>query len=102
MAPKNFPSQKEEQLYQLHHNDHLLVLPNIWDPLGAMMLESLGYKAVATASASIAFSNGYADGEKISFEDLLFILKKIVKSVKISVTADIESGYAENLSLIHI
>ncbi len=43
----------------LHHNDKILVLPNIWDPLGAVLLESLGYAAVATASASIAFSNGY-------------------------------------------
>ncbi len=81
----------------LHHNNKILVLPNVWDPLGARLLESLGYKAVATASASIAFSNGYADGEIISFKELLPILKKIVGSVKIPVTADIESGYASNI-----
>ncbi len=93
---KNIQIKKEKQLHQLHHNGQLLVLPNIWDPLGAMMLESLDYPAVATASASIAFSNGYHDGEKIPFNDLLFILQKIVKSVKIPVTADVESGYAKN------
>jgi 2-methylisocitrate lyase-like PEP mutase family enzyme len=84
----------------LHHNDKILVLPNIWDPLGAVLLESLGYAAVATASASVAFSNGYADGENISFKDLLVILKKIVRSVKIPVTADIESGYAANIAML--
>lgn len=62
----------------LHHNDKILVLPNIWDPLGAVLLESLDYAAVATASASVAFSNGHADGENIAFKDLLVILKKIV------------------------
>ncbi len=87
-------SPKEKQLHALHHNDRLLVLPNIWDPLGARLLESMRYGAVATASASIAFSNGYPDGEKIPFKDLLFILKNIVKSVQIPVSADIESGYA--------
>ena len=92
--------EKGNQLKQLHHNDKLLILPNIWDSLGAIMLESLGYPAVATASASIAFSNGYPDGEKISFNDLLFVLQKIVQSVKIPVTADIESGYAENNSIL--
>jgi 2-methylisocitrate lyase-like PEP mutase family enzyme len=81
---------------QLHHNGRLLVLPNIWDPLGALLLESLGYPAVATASAAIAFANGYPDGEKIPFDDLLPILQKIVRCVKIPVTADVESGYAEN------
>jgi 2-methylisocitrate lyase-like PEP mutase family enzyme len=60
-----------------------------------MLLESLGYPAVATASASIALSNGYADGEKIPFEEVLIILRKIVNSVKIPVSADIESGYAK-------
>lgn len=96
MLSENRLIEKEKQFYQLHHNDKLLVLPNIWDPLGAMLLEDLGYKAVATASASMALSNGYEDGEKIPFDDLLFLLKKIVKSVKIPVTADVESGFAEN------
>jgi 2-methylisocitrate lyase-like PEP mutase family enzyme len=56
----------------------------------------LGYAAVATASASIAVSNDYPDGEKIPFKELLHILRKIVNSVTIPVTADIESGYAKN------
>ncbi|MCO5948584.1 isocitrate lyase/PEP mutase family protein [Mucilaginibacter flavidus] len=92
--------EKGNLLKQLHHNGKLLILPNIWDSLGAILLENLGYPAVATASASIAFSNGYPDGEKIPFNDLLFVLQKIAQSVKIPVTADIESGYAENNSIL--
>ena len=100
MPANNIQFEKQKQLYQLHHNGQLLVLPNIWDPLGALMLESIGYKAVATASASIAFSNGYDDGQKISFNDLLLILERIVRSVKVPVTADIESGYAKDNSIL--
>jgi 2-methylisocitrate lyase-like PEP mutase family enzyme len=96
MPPENPQSQKEKIFYQLHHSDKLLVLPNIWNPLGAMLLEDLEYKAVATASASIALANGYQDGEKLPFNDLLLILGKIVKSVNIPVTADVESGYAKS------
>lgn len=93
----NTKTQKEkaEDLFKLHHSGKLLVLPNIWEPLGAELLESLGYPAIATASASIAFTNGYDDGENIPFGDLLKILKKIAGSVDIPVTVDIESGYAE-------
>ncbi|HXS56256.1 MAG TPA: isocitrate lyase/phosphoenolpyruvate mutase family protein [Hanamia sp.] len=96
MITNPIQTEKENQLHELHHNGTILVLPNIWDPLGAILLESLGYKAIATASASIAYSNGYQDGENIPFNDVLIILQKIVKSVKIPVTADIESGYAIN------
>ena len=96
----NIQPDKGNLLNALHHNGKILVLPNIWDPFGAVLLESLGYSAVATASASIAFSNGYADGENIPFKELLEILRKIVSSVKIPVTADIESGYATNMSML--
>ena len=79
---------------QLHHSGQLLVLPNVWNPLSALLLENLGYRAVATASASIALTNGYYDGQKIPLKEVLSNLKRIVESVNIPVSADIESGYA--------
>jgi 2-methylisocitrate lyase-like PEP mutase family enzyme len=88
--------EKAKQFYNLHHSGRLLILPNIWDCLGANLLESLKYPAVATASASVAFTNGYDDGQRISYDSVLGILKKIVSSVNIPVSADIESGFAEN------
>ena len=87
--------EKAKLFYKLHHSKDLLVLPNIWDCLGAKLLENLGYPAIATASASISFTNGYNDGENIPFSDLLAILKTIAASVNVPVTADIESGFAE-------
>jgi len=88
--------EKAKQFYNLHHSGKLLILPNIWDCLGANLLESLKYPAIATASASVAFTNGYDDGQRISFKTVLDILKKITGSVSIPVSADIESGFAEN------
>lgn len=81
-------------LHSLHHNGEMLVLPNIWDPLGAALLQDLGYPAVATASASMAYTNGYEDGENIPFGELLHLLTKIAASVNIPVTADIECGFS--------
>ena len=88
--------EKAKQFYNLHHSGKLLILPNIWDCLGANLLESLHYPAIATASASVAFTNGYDDGQRISFDSVLALLKKIVSSVSIPVSADIESGFAGN------
>ncbi|HEY0434968.1 MAG TPA: isocitrate lyase/phosphoenolpyruvate mutase family protein [Chitinophagaceae bacterium] len=88
--------KKVETLRRLHYREELLVLPNIWDPIGALLLEDLGFPCVATASAAIAYSNGMDDGEHISFDELLAILRRITDSVSIPVTADIETGFADN------
>ena len=85
---------KAEHFKKLHQGSEILILPNIWDSLGAALLESLGYPAVATASASVALTNGYEDGEHIPFREVLIRLETITDSVKVPVTADIESGYA--------
>jgi 2-methylisocitrate lyase-like PEP mutase family enzyme len=87
---------KAEQLKALHHQKKMLVLPNIWDPLGAALLEDLGYQAIATASAPVAFTSGFDDGQKIPFSEVLGKLERIVDKVDIPVTADIESGYAND------
>jgi len=96
----NTQRKKTEQFLALHKQEKLLVLPNIWNPIGARILETKAFPAAATASAAISSSLGYRDGEKIKFSTHLDIIKRIVDSVKIPVTADIESGYA--VDLIHL
>src|SRR5215831_18239921 len=93
--PDSKQQEKAKRFYDLHHSGKLLILPNIWDCLGANLLESLHYPAIATASASVAFTNGYDDGERISFDTVLIILKKITGSVSVPVSADVESGFAD-------
>ena len=88
--------EKAKRFYDLHHSGKLLILPNVWDCLGANLLESLHYPAIATASASVAFTNGFDDGQRISFDSVLAILKRITGSVSVPVSADIESGFADN------
>lgn len=87
-------SEKADLLKKLHHSGKMLVLPNIWDAAGAVLLEKLGYPAVATASAAIAAAHGYEDGERIPFDLLVAIVAQIVKSVNVPVTVDMEAGYA--------
>jgi 2-methylisocitrate lyase-like PEP mutase family enzyme len=95
---RNSSQQKENalQFRQLHHGDKVLMLPNIWDSLGASLLAHLGYSAIATASASVAYSRGYHDGEKIPFNEVIELFQKITTGIDIPVSADIEGGYADN------
>ena len=87
--------QKAERLRALSQGGRILVLPNIWDPGGARMLESLGYPAVATASASVAYSLGYDDGQRITLDAMLDVVRRVAASVNVPVTADMEWGFAE-------
>ena len=93
----NKPSQikKAEKLLALHHDPKLLILPNIWEPLGARLIASLGFPAVATASAAIAFSQCQNDGEEMTFFEMLRIVELIAEAVDVPVTADMERGYGE-------
>lgn len=93
MAEITSQAAKARRLEELHHGE-MLVLPNIWDPLGALLMQQLGFEAVATASASVAFTHGFDDGENMPFVQVLEVLSSIAASVSLPVTADIESGYA--------
>jgi 2-methylisocitrate lyase-like PEP mutase family enzyme len=86
-------SQKAAQLRNLHHGPRILVLPNAWDVASARILEELGYPAVATTSAGIAFALGYPDGQRISRIEMLDVVARIAHAVRVPVTADMEAGY---------
>lgn len=86
---------KAQTLLSLHHNGKLLILPNVWNPIGARMLEAKGFPAVATASAAIAESLGYCDGEQLKLDTILDMVARIVRSVNLPVTADFEAGYSD-------
>jgi 2-methylisocitrate lyase-like PEP mutase family enzyme len=94
--------KKAEVLLSLHTNGNLLVLPNVWNPLGARILEKKGYPAAATASAAISASLGYQDGEKIKRGTAIDLIERIARTVDIPVTADIETGYGESLSELEV
>src|SRR5580698_3209694 len=85
--------QKAKALRALHHTGKVLILPNVWDVASARIIEDAGFPAIATSSAGIAFSLGYADGEKILREEMLAAVARIARSVKVPVTADVEAGY---------
>jgi 2-methylisocitrate lyase-like PEP mutase family enzyme len=91
-------NEKAKALLSLHINGDMLVLPNVWNPIGARILANKGCPAVATASAAIAASLGYQDGEKIKRSTLIDLVGRIVSSVGVPVTVDIETGYGEAMS----
>ena len=68
------------------------VLPNAWDPGAARLLEQVGFPALATTSAGIAFALGRPDAS-LDRDTMLDHVARIVASVAVPVTADLEAGY---------
>jgi 2-methylisocitrate lyase-like PEP mutase family enzyme len=77
------------------HHGAILRLPNAWDVASARVFEESGFGAIATTSAGIAFTLGYPDGERISREEMLGVVRRIAAAVKVPVTADVEAGYGD-------
>jgi len=93
--------QEKARLFSsLHQGGDLLILPNAWDALSATIFEREGAKAIATTSAGMAAIFGYADGQQFP-KDLLFIMvDRIVKSVTVPVTVDLEAGFGDTVDEI--
>ena len=86
-------AQKAEQFRRMHHGPRMLVLANAWDVVSARILEKCGHPAIATSSAAVAFSLGYPDGQHISRDEMLEVVGRIARAVRVPVTADLEAGY---------
>lgn len=80
----------------LHTPGTPLVLPNAWDLASARVVEAAGAAAVATTSAGLAWALGAADGDRLTRDRALAAVAAITAAVEVPVTADIESGYAED------
>ena len=86
-------AQLARQFLELHRGPKMLLLPNAWDVASARIFEEAGFPAIATTSAGVANSLGYADGQNISRQEMLAVVHRIAEAVEVPVTADVEAGY---------
>jgi len=85
--------EKASIFKSLHVKGDPLVLHNIWDAGSARVVADAGAKAIATGSWAVAVANGFRDGEILPLEIALHNLQRIVDTVSLPVSIDLESGY---------
>jgi 2-methylisocitrate lyase-like PEP mutase family enzyme len=86
-------SGKAAALRALHVPGQPVILPNVWDVSSARTVAEAGFPALATSSAAVAASLGYADGEAMPVAEALAAIRRIAAAVDLPVTADFERGY---------
>lgn len=88
-----FQQEKANLLRSLHIKGDPLILHNVWDAGSAKAIEKADAKVIATSSWAVAAAHGYEDGEQLPFELALANLQRIIASVKLPITFDLEGGY---------
>src|SRR2546422_8314396 len=87
-------ADKGERFRALHDRPGAFVIPNPWDAGTARILAGLGFEALTTTSAGLAFALGRRDGAGIvSRDEALANAKAIVDATDLPVAADLENGY---------
>lgn len=86
-------AEKGARFKRSHIEPGIVVLPNAWDAASAILMAEVGFPAIATTSAGIAFAMGLQDGQRMTRDRMLKTVAQIVAAVPVPVTADLEGGY---------
>lgn len=93
---KHIQIQRAQRFRALHDRRRVLLLPNAWDAGSARIFAGLGFDAVATTSAGVAWALGYPDGEGTPLDEVLAVVERIVRVTPLPVTVDFEAGYGDS------
>jgi len=85
---------EKAQRFRAMHEGPLFVIPNPWDAGTARLLASLGFGALTTTSAGLAYALGRQD-MSVSREEALRNAADIIAAVDLPVAADLENGYGD-------
>jgi len=75
------------------HESGCFVIPNPWDVGSALLLEQLGFSALATTSAGFAWTLGRRDNG-VTLDEALAHFAAVAAAVKVPVNADFERAFA--------
>lgn len=89
--------QKYTTFRALHERPGAFVIPNPWDAGTAKILTALGFEALATTSAGLAFSIGHRDSAaELTRKAILENASAIVEATSLPVSADLQNGFGHS------
>jgi methylisocitrate lyase len=89
------------QLRQLLQRPEILVIPGVYDCLGAKIAEQLGFEVLATSGFGIAASTlGVPDYGLLTATEVLYSVGRIIQAINVPLIADLDTGYGNVLNVI--
>lgn len=90
-------AEKGRRFVELHRRPGAFLIPNPWDAGTARILEHLGFEALTTTSAGLAFALGKRDGTgDVTREETIANAKAIADATDLPVAADLENGFGDS------
>jgi len=87
-------ADKAARFRALHARPGAFIIPNPWDAGTARLLEGLGFEALTTTSAGLAYTLARRDGAGVvSCDEALANAKAIADATDLPVAGDLENGY---------
>lgn len=90
------PSAFASEFRFLHRRHGIFFLPNAWDAASACLAVKAGAPAVATSSAALCWSLGYADGGAVPKPELVAAVRRMTRVLDVPLSVDIEDGYSSD------
>jgi 2-methylisocitrate lyase-like PEP mutase family enzyme len=86
-------AQREKaEVFRALHAGEAFVIPNPWDAGSARVLETLGFKALATTSSGFAFTLGRLDGS-VTLDEVIEHTAAVDRATGLPLSVDLENGY---------
>lgn len=92
VGPMADAAELRERFSRLHEAG-IFIMPNAWDIGSALVLQSLGFEAIATTSSGFAASLGRHD-QRVSLGELGVHVADLCDAIDIPLSVDAEAGYA--------
>ena len=92
MANRKPSTADKRSSFRKLHESGCFLIPNPWDVGSARYLQGLGFKALASTSAGLAWSLGRPDSA-LSRDQVLAHLHEIAEAIDLPLNADFESGF---------
>jgi len=87
-------ADKAHAFRDLHRRPGTFVMPNPWDVGSARLLARMGFEALATTSAGLAFSSGRRDGTGTRDETIAHVAS-LAAATDLPLSADLERGFGD-------
>ena len=86
--------ERRARFRELHERDRLFVMPNPWDVGSARLLETLGFEALATTSAGLAWAHGKLDTQ-VTRDELVAHVRELSEATDVPLNVDSERCYPD-------
>lgn len=96
--PDKTPAELRTRFADLHE-DGTFLMPNAWDVGSALVLQSLGFPALATTSSGFAASLGRHD-QNITLAELVVHVADLCEVLDVPLSVDSEAGYSADQAML--